>query len=302
MNHSPEHSCDVSVIVVTYNSASCVRECLQSVLDQQKVAVELIVVDNVSRDDTVALVGAFGSSVKLITNQNNVGFGRACNQAFATSNGQFVYLLNPDAELVQRDGLVKLCRSMQANPSWGLAGTRVVSPEGIEESPPAMSYPGQRRTKNNFAHLPGKIAWIIGASMFIRRTVFASLRGFDPDFFLYSEETDLCLRTRELGCEIGFVDAVTTRHIGSVSERGSDPYETWVRKHDGLHQFWKKHYETADVRRLVQLNLRRAFVRTFFTGVLAKFQQPHSAAWQKHRRYRAIKDTSAKFLSSLEQE
>ena len=299
MNPAPRPSCDVSVIVVTYNSSSCIRACLQSVLNQQNVTVEIIVVDNVSTDDTVNAVRSFGSQVNLIVNQKNVGFGTGCNQGFAVSSGKFIYFLNPDAELVQSDSLAYLCQSMQAHPTWGMAGTRVISPEGIEEWPPATSYPGQSRAKNDFARLPGSIAWIIGASVFVRRTVFAALGGFDPSFFLYSEETDLCLRMRQRGYEIGFVDKVAARHIGSVSERGSDPYETWARKHTGLQQFWQKHYEASDVKRLVQHNLRRAFVRTFLNGVLATFQQPHSPAWQKQRRYRAIKDTSAKFLSSL---
>lgn len=289
----------VSIIVVTYNSASCIRKCLQSVLLQENVTTEVIIVDNHSTDDTAAVIREFEPRIKLIANQNNVGFGRGCNQGFAASTGEFIYLLNPDAELVQRDALSLLCDSMLSHPNWGMAGTRVVAPDGLQEWPPFTSYPGDRRARNQFGRLPGKIAWIIGASMFIRRKVFASLRGFDPDFFLYSEETDLCLRTRQLGYEIGFVGGVMTRHIGSVSERGCDPYETWVRKHDGLHQFWKKHYATADVRRLVQKNLRRAYVRTFLNGFLATFRPPNSPAWQKLRRYRAIQDTSAKFLSSL---
>ena len=263
------------------------------------MAVELIVVDNLSKDDTLAIVRTFGPKVKLIANQNNIGFGGGCNQGFAASTGQFIYLLNPDAKLVQRNALSTLCGSMQSRPTWGMAGTRVVAPDGLEESPPFTCYPGQQRTRKNFARLPGSIAWIIGASMFIRRTVFASLNGFDPDFFLYGEETDLCLRARELGYEIGFVGEVTTRHIGSASERGGDPYEMWTRKHDGLHQFWKKHYEIADVRRLVQLNRRRASFRQLLYGVLARFQEPYSSAWEKQRRYRAIQDTSEKFLSSL---
>ncbi len=296
---SPERDLDtVSVIVVTYNSASCIRACLESVLAQQNVAVEIIVVDNASQDDTVNQVCRFGTKVNLMANKENVGFGRGCNQGFKSSSGQFIYFLNPDAQLEQRDALATLGRALHSHPHWGLAATRVVSATAEDESPPATSYPGQSHARNNFADLPGKIAWVIGASMFIHRGVFAALQGFDPEFFLYSEETDLCLRLRKLGHEIGFVDRVTVRHIGGGSEQDQDPYEMWRRKTNGIHRFWKKHYAPEDATQLVRRDLRRARCRLFLNRILAAFGSLHSNAWQKHRRYQAVRDASASFLSS----
>lgn len=299
MNGRNEKTATISVIIVAYNSASCLRECIQSVLAQEKVPVEVIVVDNASGDDTVNVVRGFGDKVKLIANQDNQGFGRGCNQGFAASSGQFLYFLNPDACLIQPDALAQLACAMQSHPRWGLAATRVVSATGEGESPPSPTYPGQTHTRNDFASLPGKIAWVIGASMFIRRTVFDLLGGFDRDFFLYSEETDLCLRMRKIGYEIGLVNNVRVEHIGAVSERGRDPYEMWRRKTEGLHQFWKKHYSVSDVVGLVRRDLRRARFRMILNGILAAVQPQQSLAWQKQRRYRAIRDTSVICLASL---
>ncbi|MEI2726451.1 MAG: glycosyltransferase family 2 protein [Verrucomicrobiota bacterium] len=288
----------VTVIIVTYNSASCIRECLASVIAQTNVTAEIIVVDNASQDDTVNVVRSFGENVKLVVNPDNVGFGRGCNQGFAISSGMFIYFLNPDARLIQNDALALLCRALQLHPNWGLVGTRVVSATGGDESAPAADYPGQFRAKNGFARLPGNIAWVIGASLFLRREVFGALNGFDPDFFLYSEETDLCLRLRKLGHEIGYAANVSVRHIGAVSEQGLDPYHTWTRKMNGIHLFWKKHYTLQDAARLVRRDLRRARFRMIINALLAAFQPPRSSAWQKYRRHLAIRDASARFLSS----
>ncbi|HEY5915440.1 MAG TPA: glycosyltransferase family 2 protein [Verrucomicrobiae bacterium] len=287
---------DVSVIIVTYNSAACVDACLTSIERQQDVRAEIIVVDNSSADETARLVHQRGGSVTLLANQENTGFGRGCNQGFAVSHGRFAFFLNPDAQLEQTDGLVRLCQAMADNPRWGLAGTRVLSPDGQNESDPATSYPGQRHCRRDFSTLPGKIAWVVGASMFVRRESFAAVGGFDPAFFLYSEETDLCLRLRLAGQEIGFVPDVTVRHIGRVSERGQDIYQTRLRVMAGLLRFWVKHYPAEDVRRLVRRERLRASFRREWYGLAARFAGPQSRSWSKCREYRAVSDATREFL------
>ena len=286
----------VSVIVVTFNSAPCIKECLNSVLRQEGVILEVIVVDNASTDNTPKVVRAVGKSICLLANSENVGFGRACNQAFATSHGRFLFLLNPDAWVEETDSLARLCKIMEKNVRWGLAGTRVTESDGATECPPAAFYPDQHRVHCNFSHLPGRIAWVFGASMFVRREVFATVDGFDPGFFLSSEETDLCLRIRQHGWEIGFVDEVTVRHIGSASEQGIDPYDTWLRRAPGIFRFWCKHYPPADVRRLLWKDWFRASFRRQWYGALAWFLGSGSDSWRRHRRYAGMSDAAWRFL------
>jgi len=288
----------VSTVVVTYNSAGCIEACLSSLLRQERITGEIIVVDNHSTDDTVQVVHNFGPGIRLLTNQTNVGFGRACNQGAAISHGRFLYFLNPDAQFERAEGLCRLCQVMEQNPSWGLAGTRVLSPDGANEAAPAMDYPSQRHCRRDFSQLPGKIAWVLGASMLVRREIFAALRGFDPQFFLYSEETDLCLRIRQYGLEIGFVPDVTVRHIGQASERGNDQYQTRLRSMTGLHLFWAKHYPPEDVLRMVRHDWFRASFRREWYGFMARFGGRGSRAWAKHREYAAVSEASRLFLQN----
>jgi GT2 family glycosyltransferase len=288
---------DVSVIIVTYNSASSVADCLKSVEEQQNVDREILLIDNASSDQTVSIVRTSPAKPILIENRENVGFGRACNQGFAASKGRYIYLLNPDAQLIGPNALATLCQTLSEHKTWGMAGSRVVSVTG-EWKRPATTYPDESHVRKDFSGLPGKIAWVVGASMIVRREVYSELGGFDPEFFLYSEETDFCLRLRKRGHEIGLVEDAAVRHMGGASERGRDPYEVWTRRSNGLHLFWQKHYAPADVEKLLRRNRFRARYRMLVNGWLARFQSPKSSAWQKHRRYRAIWETSKSLLSA----
>ena len=285
---------DISVIIVTYNSADCIAACVESVLAQTEVAFEVIVVDNASADDTLARLKNF--NCRIISSPENLGFGRGNNLGFAASSGRYIYLLNPDARLVEKNSLAELCRRMDANPRWGMAGTLVRAADGHAESPPATEYPGARHVHRDFSKLPGNIAWIMGASMIIRRELYEKLGGFDPGFFLYSEETDFCLRLRELGFEIGHIPEVAVSHIGGASEDLRDPYDVSARKLRGLLRFRKKHYPPHDCVFLAKRDLRRARWRMFWNGLLARLQPPRSKAWQKHRQYRAIFEVSREHL------
>ena len=288
---------DVSVIIVTYNSADAIAACLQSLMSQTGVTFETIVVDNASKDNTLAQLA--GYQVHLIPSTENLGFGRGCNLGFNASRGHYVYLLNPDARLETNHALDTLCRMMNTHPEWGMAGTLVRSPTGHLESPPATEYPGQRHVRRDFSKLPGRIAWIIGASMVIRRELYEKLGGFDPGFFLYSEETDFCLRLRELGYEIGHVPDVTVRHIGGASAKLNDPYDLSAKKLKGLLRFRQKHYASEDCISLAKRDLLRARFRMIWYRILAGLQPPHSSAWQKNRRYRAIWEVSRDYLGGL---
>jgi N-acetylglucosaminyl-diphospho-decaprenol L-rhamnosyltransferase len=287
---------DVSVIVVTYNSEGCIGACLGSILRQKGAPFETVVIDNASADDTLQKLRK--EKVSVIESKENIGFGRACNLGFSQSKGKYILLLNPDAELVGEFALRDMCRNMEQNLHWGLAGTKVVSREGCLESPPAFEYPGQKYVNRDFSGLPGNIAWVIGASMVVRRDVFSRLGGFDPDYFLYSEETDLCLRTRETGYEVGWMEDVVAQHIGGDSERDTDPFDVACRKLNGLLTFRSKHYSREECIFLANQDRRRACFRMISNRIQASFKGRKSKPWAKHRTYRGIWETSKKYLDS----
>ena len=287
---------DISVIIVTYNSSECIQACLDSVCSQKGVDYEVIVVDNASSDDTLLTVR--NNRCLLLENEENIGFGRACNLGISRSTGRYIFLLNPDARLINEGDLAQVCRLMDENLQWGLSGAKVLSSNGSLESPPAREYPGQKHVQRDFSKLPGSISWVIGAAMVIRRDLCLRLGGFDPAYFLYSEETDLCLRIRELGYEIGWMESIVVRHIGGESEKGVDPFDTACRKLRGLLTFRTKHYTPKECWFLANRDRRRSFLRMLTNGFIAFLRGKKSREWEKYRTYRGVWKTSRDYLNS----
>ncbi len=289
---------DVSVIIVAYNAADYLTKCVESVNAQVGVTCEAIVVDNGSTDNTAAVLK--GLKCRVVYTEKNVGFGPGNNLGSSVSSGRYVHLLNADAWLMGNNALAELCHQMDANPKWGMVGTKVLSLDGTIQALPDTEYPAQRHVHRDFSKLPGKIAWLLGASMFVRREVYEKLGGFDPAFYpIYSEETDFCLRVRELGYEINYLPDVAITHVGGSSEDLRDPYEASMRKLRGLLKFRQKHYPPNDCIFLAKRDLRRARFRMFWSGLLARLQPPRSRIWRKYRQYQGIWEVSHQYLSSI---
>lgn len=289
---------DVSVIIVNYNTAAIIRECVNSVLNQVGLSFEIIVVDNASCDDSAAVLSSvqMQCDVDVVLNAENVGFGRANNQAFQRSWGRYIFLLNPDAVLLAPDDLQRLVAFMAAHPRCGLAGTRILKDEVGHESAPARYYPGEKFLHRQLEGLPGDIAWVLGASMIIRREVYVSVQGFDKDYFLYAEEADLCLRIRSRGFAIAQCNEVAVRHIGGISESTAPIEHVQRKKQAGLYLFYKKHYPTKEVVRLVKRDRARALFRLAPLVVQKYCARLSEQQNRRYFKYRAVYETAKAFL------
>lgn len=279
---------DVSVIIVNYNTGDLIQRCVDSVLRQTDCQFEVIVVDNASQDNSLDVLQSYDDRIKLIANAKNVGFGKANNQAFAVSTGKFIFLLNPDATLKKENTLSAFLDYMGSHLSCGVVGPVVTKNHNPTE--PQYVYPGQHHLKKELEALPGEIAWIIGASMFIRREVYEKVAGFDEDYFLYGEEADLCLRVRRAGWSIGYAKNIRVDHIGGASERKSSIRDYWLKKQAGIILFYKKNYEHAEAVRLIERDLKLSRRKLL---VLKFVQDP-----KKQERYQAILDACKLALNS----
>ncbi len=251
---------EISVIIVNYNTSELVRRCVRSLIDQQGIGIQIIVVDNASADDSVASLQAeFGDRITLIPSDTNLGFGRANNLGAESARGRFFYLLNPDTHFEDQDALSQFLAYMEAHPECGLAGSLVWEPRKNRHAEPVYRYPGQKEIRHAevLQNLPGTIAWVLGASMMIPREVWAKINGFDPDFFLYGEDADICLRIRQAGYEIHQFRDVTVYHASQASEKTAPPLQTRLRKKRGFFMFCRKHYHVEDTGRIARRALRR---------------------------------------------
>ena len=228
---------DVSVIVVNYNTARLLPE-MRAALERSRgrLRLQLIVVDNASRDDSAALLRREFGDAQLIFNETNVGFGRANNQGFALAKGRYVLLLNTDA-FVAPDTLGKTIDYMDSHPDCGVLGVRLVGSDG-ELQPSCRYFPGPWNVFLARAGLarffpPARMVddmswdhasirecdWVVGCYYLVRREVVESVGLFDPRYFLYCEEVDHCRAVKRAGWKVVFFPHTSVVHLGGESAK-----------------------------------------------------------------------------------
>ena len=280
----------LSIVIVTYHSADVIGFCLDSIESAGSVSREVFVIDNASGDGTEEIVRAKYPSVQLIANSDNRGFSAANNQAIPLCRGRYLFFLNPDAELAG-GCLETAVRYMDENPAVGLAGTKVVYPDGAMQETISRRYPGEKRTAGELAGLKGAIACVLGASMIARADLIRAIGGFDEDYFLYGEDQELCLRIRQQGFEIGYIGEAVVRHIGGHSERASASADRWRRKTLAEYIFYRKHYRPETIRRISREARLKARWRTLTIPLTLSFLRDGDAARDKLVKYRSILET-----------
>jgi GT2 family glycosyltransferase len=222
----------VTAVIVTYQS----RSTIAYALDGLKAAYDAgfakcVVVDNKSADGTADFVAEAYPWVEVVRSPQNIGFGRGCNLGFERVTTPYVLFLNPDAT-VDLEALRTMTAFMDANPNAGIAGPATQSPNGSWVWAGKVLTPmglvksalhGGARALEHHPIAPGsapfKTEWVCGAIMLIRSDKFRALEGFDPRFFLYYEETDLCLRSLRAGWDNWAIGEAIGKHIGRVSSK-----------------------------------------------------------------------------------
>jgi GT2 family glycosyltransferase len=235
---------EVAVVIVSYNTRELTIECISSVIESARGSeVEIIVVDNGSKDGSSEAIKDSSPQIVLISNATNVGFGAACNQAINETRSPLILLLNSDARL-SAEAFRALCEVMRARPSCGAAGCRLVDGQGVEMARTrnfltplnhALELIGVKlgfasrylrrtcRPRLDQELLDCSIDWIDGACLMLRRRALDEVGLFDERFFMYSEDEDLLKRLKERGWTICFSAAGTALHHGARSSSQNRP-------------------------------------------------------------------------------
>ncbi|MBI4738319.1 glycosyltransferase family 2 protein, partial [Candidatus Woesearchaeota archaeon] len=231
---------DLSIIIVSYNTADLIGACLQSLESAFSGKREITVVDNASTDGSSDFIKDNFPFINLIQNPVNRGFATANNQGLSQCRGKYIFFLNPDT-VVMPGAMDEAASYMDENLNIGLAGVRIVNPDGTRQESVSYRYPSETYTRGEVKELKGSIACVLGAAMIARRECLKIVGGFDEDFFLYGEDQDLCLRIRKTGYEIGYTDDSVIIHISGQSERQTPPAALWRKKTRAEHLFYRKH-------------------------------------------------------------
>lgn len=238
-----DHLPVVTVIVVNWNARDMLARCLTALRDgdgkDATGLIEVIVVDNASTDDSVAMLQQRFPDVKLIANAANRGFAGANNQAAAVARGAYLLLLNPDAEVTPR-ALGRLVAYADEHDRIGAIGPRLVNPDGTTQRSCWRGYPGLGAALVDALYL-WKLPWLplanrseyapeelrttrdvdhlLGACMFIPRAAWETVGPLDEDYFLFLEETDWCRRANEKGLRVVYLPGAVVLHHGQHSMR-----------------------------------------------------------------------------------
>ena len=248
---------EVCAVVVSYNTRDELLQCLGS-LEAPAVPLEVIVVDNASRDGSADAVAQRFPAATLVRNDDNVGFARACNEALRLSRAPYVLLLNSDAE-VKPGAVAAMRRLLESRPRVGAVGPRTVAPDGAVEVSfgphltPLREWRQRRLVRGVRARRPEALrraaalsaaehepAWVSGACVLLRRRAIEQVGGFDEGFFLYEEDVDLCRRLRQAGWTILFTPAAeVVHHLGRSMEKA--PERARLEYHRSHLRYYRKH-------------------------------------------------------------
>ncbi len=285
---------DLSIVIVSYNTRDLIGTCLDSILNTNGSEKEVIIVDNASTDGSAEAIRNNYPSIHLITNETNRGFAAANNQALKLSKGRYIFFLNPDTEYLPST-FQYMISFMDQNPHIGLAGVKMINPDGTPQESFSRHYPGQSETSTELLGLKGNLAWVLGAGMVARAELLKRTGGFNEDFFVYGEDQDLCLNIRKMGYEIGFLDFIVVVHLGAQSERRSTETEVWKKKILAEFIFYHKHYLPATITRIYRSYTLKANWRIFTLMALLPFSRNKQEVKAKLSKYRIICDIMQKW-------
>ncbi|MCF6148423.1 MAG: glycosyltransferase [Candidatus Kuenenia sp.] len=293
----------ISIVIVTWNSSSWIVNCLKSLInDLRSFSHSLIIADNASTDLTVSLIKTQFPEAILIENKTNVGFAQACNTALLLSNSEYVLFLNPDTEVIS--GMTgTLLAFMEKHREAGAIGPALLNPNGslqlsgntfpnlknilsesffLDRLFPNSCFFGSHKMSHIDRSKVFMVDWTMGSCLFVRREALDKAGMFDSHYFLFFEETDLCLRLRNAGYKIYILPDAKLIHFGGASSPELYNEEKIIYYHKSLFYYFRKNmpYQLVFLRMAIVL---RSLLRIFLW--LALYPSNTKTAVNKLRGY-----------------
>ncbi len=247
-----ENTKDLSVIIVNYKSEHYLERCLSSFYASvsEGITYEVLVVNNYPEESLKKIKASF-PEIKIIVNHKNGGFGHGNNFGAQNVSGKYLFLLNPDTEILEGN-FISVLNEFEKDATVGALGGRLVSEDNSVQEWRAgkrisfwdlirnnLQYPSSRHIWES--EIKKEAAWVSGTSFFVPRQLFLNLKGFDENIFMYFEDIDLCERMRKEGRKIFYFPDFKVLHKGGGSyvQEGKN----WQKQnyYDSMEYYFKKH-------------------------------------------------------------
>lgn len=241
----------LSIIIINYRSQDPLKECLDSIFDKipSGVDYETIVVNNDSQEKLKILKDAYSEAV-FIDHKKNIGFGPAVNLAAWRAQGEYLFLLNPDAK-ISEGKIEKILDLFSSNNSLGVVGPKILEKSGEIQSWSAgkevtlmkvlfNNLKFRKKWKKFRSQCPQEVDWVSGAAFFVPSYLFKSLGGFDEEFFMYFEDVDFCRRVRQQEKKVLFWPYLSVIHEGGRSLADGEKRKKYF--YSSQDYYFKKHF------------------------------------------------------------
>lgn len=266
----------LSIVIITRNAKSMLQRCLASIYENVKVPFEIVVIDNASNDSTAWMIGLDFPKVSLIRNKRNRGVAPARNQGLKISRGKYILIIDDDAYIVNNT-IDKMINFMQANPTVGVCGPKLLDPKGsllfsCKRFPSLLSFFINRLIKNPSSNSPivlkkhlmldwdhnktTVIDYTIGACQLINRKALCDVGFYDDRIFYGPEDIDFCFRMWKNGWQVWYVhDAHVVHETRRITKK--NPFTLISVRHflAILRMFLK--YRYIDFQHITQANDRK---------------------------------------------
>jgi GT2 family glycosyltransferase len=276
-------SIDLSVLIVNWRSAPYVESCVKSIYRETKnINFEIIIVDNGSFDECERIVTTNYPEVTFVQSERNIGFGRANNLAFGYSRGKNILFLNPDTEVLG-PAIETMLSHLQSLPEAGVVGccfrdsNLVPYKDIIHVFPTALNQAlysqffirllsncrvrGRKPFFPKIGADPEEVDTVSGACLMVKRDLFEQVGMFSHEYFMYTEDTDLCYKARQRGFKTFFVGRAEILHHGCGSTRNRKDGFAAVLNRESVYTFLNKTKGEAYARRFKRTMTLAAAVR-----------------------------------------
>lgn len=267
---------NLSIIIVNWNSVDFLKTCLSSIAHSVlDITYEVIVIDNASYDGSAAYCAENHPAIHFIQETKNRGFSHANNRAYRESRGENILFLNPDTEV--HDGAIqKMLASLTANNAIGAIGCRLLNADGTVQTSSILAYPtianqvlasailirhfGRHGYLGltplyRIANSPVLVDAVSGANIMVKRNVFELVGGFSNDYFMYSEDVDLCKKIAAKGYRVAFLGSVSISHyVGGATEKNAVKKFSIVMMAESRYRYFRKFHGSLYARLFRLLN------------------------------------------------